>query len=156
MSPGLVRPREILRPVPVEPVPLEHFLQRPLQAAGALRRERVDAVLVDDALEDPVLARRSGRYSPPLNEGCRRPSAWRSVSLGVGEGLGIEGGADRLAASIALEGGDDMGVVGDRPEVALRLVAKIDDGPFWLTWSVSYLRSVAGPGPIETLRGIRK
>jgi hypothetical protein len=59
------------------------------------------AVLVDDAVEDPVLARRSGRYSPPMNEGCRRPSVRRSASLRVGERLGIEGGADRAAAPFA-------------------------------------------------------
>jgi hypothetical protein len=70
------RPCEFIRPLPVELVPLEHLLQRPrpekepdpltarqrpLRPAGALRRERVAAILVDYPVEDPGLSRRSGR-----------------------------------------------------------------------------------------------
>ena len=53
--------------------------QRPLRTAAALRRERVAVVFVDDPVEDPDLSRRSGRYSPPMNEGCRRPRALREI-----------------------------------------------------------------------------
>ncbi len=45
-----------------------------------------------------------------------------------GHAVGIECLPNRVAAPLALNGGDEMGVVADRPEVALRSVAEIDDG----------------------------
>jgi molybdopterin synthase sulfur carrier subunit len=56
--------------------------QEPADVAEAMVRERVAAVLVDDAVDNGSLSRRSGRYSPPINEGCRRPRAGVRVGRG--------------------------------------------------------------------------
>jgi len=49
------------RPRPEEEVDQRAERQRPRRAAGALRRERVAVVIVDDPVEDPVRACGSGR-----------------------------------------------------------------------------------------------
>ena len=103
--------------------------------ARHIARGRVDVDARDLHLRVPPI----GQVLPAHERGVQTPER-AAVLIGQGGGgveriergypVGIEGVADRAAAALALDGGDDMGVVRDRPEVALGTIAEVDDGLF--------------------------